>query len=230
MVSLESRTDPAPQLLGRQMTNTSPKTSIPSIRHRRFAVAVIAWLGLGCAHQPTTAVQWPPQETETSNPQSPWTLHGTGVGELIPGAPIPESVYVREGKTFAELWTDPIHGLDQMEEAIQGFRDQEGCPLVAFSKLDVVARLTHNRTLLGIWVGPTVRTEQGTGEGSTRAELEAAHGALTQNNIPEPYHCVVGTSDLKHVAFLFKAHCKDVQDNTPCAAVYVGGYSDPEME
>jgi hypothetical protein len=212
------------------MPNTSSKTFSPSIRQRHMAVALVAWLALGCAHQPTTPVQWPPPQTEASKQQSPWILHGTGVGELIPGAPISESVYAREGKSFDQLWTHPKRGLDQMEVAIQGFRDQEGYPLVKFAKLDVVARLTQNRTLLGIWVGPSVRTKQGTGEGSTRAELEAAHGALTQNNIPEPYHCVVGTSDLNHVAFLFKAHCKDVQADTPCAAVYVGGYDDPEME
>ncbi len=212
------------------MPNTNSKTSSPSIRPHRLAIALVAWLGLGCAHQPTNPVQWPPQETQASKQQKPWILHATGVGELIPGAPIPESVYAREGKSFDDLWTHPKRGLDQMEVAIQGFRDQEGYPLVKFSKLDVVARLTQNRTLLGIWVGPSVRTKQGTGEGSTRAELEAAHGALSQNNIPEPYHCVVGTSDLKHVAFLFKAHCKDVQADTPCAAVYVGGYDDPEME
>jgi len=209
---------------------TSSKTSISLIRDHRFAVALFVWFGLSCAHQPANPVQWPPQEIETTKQQSPWTLHATGVGALIPGAPIPESVFAREGKSFDQLWTQPMTGLDQMEVAIQGFRDQEGYPLVKFAKLDVVARLTQNRTLLGVWVGASVRTKQGTGAGSTRAELQAAHGALKQSDLPEPYHCVVETSALKHVSFLFKEHCRDVQADTPCAAVYVGGYSDPAMD
>ena len=123
-----------------------------------------------------------------------------------------------------------MRGLSQMKEYTKGLRDQEGYPLVTFSELDVVARLTHDHTLLGVWVGSTVRTEQGIGVGSTLSELEAAHGELTQYDIPEPYHCAVGVSDLDHVAFFFKDHCSDLQPHTPCAAVYVGGYEDPDME
>ena len=55
-----------------------------------FSVGLaLAWLVSACAHQP---------ETETANPQEAWVLHGTGVAELVPGAPIPESVYAREGQ------------------------------------------------------------------------------------------------------------------------------------
>jgi len=30
------------------------------------------------------------------------------------------------------------------------------------------------------------------------------------------------------VTFLFREHCSEVQASTPCAAVYVGGYEEPE--
>ena len=189
----------------------------PTLAYRLSVGIALAWIVSGCAHQP-----------ETANPQEAWVLHGTGVAELVPGAPIPESVYVREGKSFDELWTNPMRGLDQMEVAVQGFRDQEGYPLVKLAELDVVAQLAHNRILMGIWVGASVRTQQGTGKGSTRAELEAAHGPLSQYDMPEPYHCVLGGSELKHVTFLFREHCSEVQASTPCAAVYVGGYDEPE--
>ena len=36
-----------------------------------------------------------------------------------------------KGKSFDELWTNPMRGLDQMEVAVQGFRDQEGYPLAS---------------------------------------------------------------------------------------------------
>ena len=188
----------------------------------------LALLVSGCSHQPATAVQWPPPKTDAAKSQEAWVLHGTGVADLVPGAPIPESVYAREGKSFDELWTNPMRGLDQMEVAVQGFRDQEGYPLVKLAKLDVVAQLAHNGILMGIWVGASVRTQQGTGKGSTRAELEAAHGPLSQYDLPEPYHCVLGGSELEHVTFLFREHCSEVQASTPCAAVYVGGYDEPE--
>ena len=156
---------------------------MPTLAYRLSVGIALAWIVSGCAHQP-----------ETANPQEAWVLHGTGVAELVPGAPIPESVYAREGKSFDELWTNPMRGLDQMEVAVQGFRDQEGYPLVKLAKLDVVAQLAHNGILMGIWVGASVRTQQGTGKGSTRAELEAAHGPLSQYDLPEPYHCVLGGS------------------------------------
>ncbi len=128
------------------------------------------------------------------------------------------------------LWVRPVRGLNQTEEVVQGFRDQSGYPLVRLSKMDVVARLTQDLTLVGIWVGVAVRTKQGTGLGSTLAELEAAHGPLSQHNIPEPYHCAVKSSALKNVTFLFKDHCREIQPDTACVAVYVGGYDDPAMD
>lgn len=209
--------------------------SVPSAAQvRGCALSIVVWVGIGCHPKHSASVTAVATETTLSSPvrpsDIPWTLHGTGVGELIPGSPIPASVYEREGKSFDDLWTRPMRGLKQMDEYIQGLRDQEGYPLVNFSELDVVARLTHDHTLLGIWVGSTVLTDSGTGVGSTLAELEAAHGEVTQYSIPEPYHCAVGVSDLGHVAFLFRDHCSDLQPDTPCAAVYVGGYEDPDME
>ena len=192
------------------------------------------WLAMGCATKAPDPTPSTPSETATEHPIAPsfapWNLHATGVGELIPGSVIPASVYAREGKDFNELWTEPMRGLKQMEEYVQGFRDQEGYPTVQFSELDVVARLTHDHTLLGIWVGPTVRTEQGTGVGSTLAELEAAHGIIHQQNIPEPYHCAVAVYELQHVSFLFQDHCNQLQPDTPSTAVYVGGTEDPQMQ
>jgi hypothetical protein len=209
--------------------------SVPhTVQIRRWALSIVVGVSVGCHPKTSAPVTEVATETEIPSPVSlveiPWTLHATGVGELIPGNPIPESVYTREGESFDELWTRPMRGLKQMDEYIQGLRDQEGYPLVNFSKLDVVARLTHSDTLLGIWVGASVRSDAGTGVGSTLAELEAAHGELTQYSIPEPYHCAVGVSGLDHVAFLFSDHCSDLQPDTPCAAVYVGGYEDPDME
>ena len=74
-----------------------------------------------------------------------------------------------------------------------------------------------------------MRTEHGTGVDSTRVELAAAHEATAKHNTPEPCHCVIETSTLKHVTFMFNEPCQGVQADTPCAAVYVGGYDDPEM-
>lgn len=213
--------------------NQTIETSIPVLRHR-YAILLFVWLGAGCGPHSKTLAAGSSVDTKPTGishaSQSPAKLHPLGVGELVPGAPIPESVYSGEGSSFDALWTQPIQDLSQMEEFVQGFRDQAGYPLVRLSKMDVVARLTHDLTVLGIWVGEAVRTKQGTGLGSTLSELQAAHGPLSQHNIPEPYHCAVKTSALKHVSFLFKNPCSKLQPDTPCAAVYVGGYEDPAMD
>ena len=108
-------------------------------------------------------------ETEV-NPQEAWVLHGTGVAELVPGAPIPESVYAREGKSFDELWTNPMRGLDQMEVAVQGFRDQEGYPLVKLAKLDVVPSLRITASSWGSgWAQGTDTTRDRQGQHTGRA-------------------------------------------------------------
>lgn len=192
---------------------------------------MIVWLVMGCsAKEPVSKPTETSAEKTTAPPSPPWTLHATGVGELVPGALIPDSVYDREGKNFEELWAQPIRDLDEEDEYGQGLRDQEGYPTIRFEELDVVAKLTHSFILLGIWVGPSVRTDQGTGLGSTLSELEAAHGPVSQQNIPEPYHCVARVSELKHVHFLFEDHCDRLQPDTPSAAVYVGGYDDPDAQ
>jgi len=152
-----------------------------------------------------------------------WRVGPGSVGELVPGNPIPESVYEREGRSFEQLWSDRVVDLNEMDVYAKGFRDQSGDTVVNFPNLDVRVSIDPDEVVTGVWVGGSVRTAKGAGVGSAKSELENAHGSMQGNGLPAPYLCVLHTKALPGVMFYFRDDCQHLEDDSVVVKVQVVG-------
>ena len=116
-----------------------------------------------------------------------WMIHDRGVGDIIVGEPVPESVLALEGKTYKALYFDPMKGKDQDALMFSGVFDPDGFRTIRLSYLDLTLRMTLKDRILDLKPGAKIRTAQGTGLGSTLGELVYAHGDYSLTPIPEPY-------------------------------------------
>ncbi len=156
-------------------------------------------------------------------PKTPWLIHAGGVGNIPPDGPFPKSVLDLEGKTYEQLVIDPIKDKEHYAAMAQGLFDMEGFRTLKLSKVDLVMRIAHNGRVMCLYPGPSLRTAQGTGIGSTLGNLVAAHGGYTMDRIPEPYHCAVSVPGLPALAFYFTT-CQAACDGEPVKKIYFPGF------
>ena len=78
---------------------------------------------------------------------------------------------------------------------------------------------------MALYPGPTLKTKEGTGVGSTLGQLIQAHGAYALTHIPEPYHCSISMKGLDGVYFYFD-DCEAACAGGKVKVVYAPG-SDP---
>ena len=167
-----------------------------------------------------------------------WSLSPEGVTNgavtLAVGKPIPGELSRYQEQDLLTQWQEQWRalakdGVDDYAAMAAGLIDQDGFRMLTMERIDARARLTHKDNVFGILPGPSLRTREGTGLGSTLAELEAAHGPYHMCRIPEPYHCSVYFPTLPHVSFLFR-DCDKACLGDAVLEVYVGGYEGPEDE
>ncbi len=157
-----------------------------------------------------------------------WMIHDRGIGDIIVGEPVPESVLALEGKTYKALYFDPMKGKDQDALMFSGVFDQDGFRTIRLSRLDLTIRMTLKDRVLDLDPGSEIRTAKGTGVGSTLSELIGAHGdAYFLTPIPEPYECAATFTGLKGMAYQFE-DCDAACANGPVVNVYVHGQFEPE--
>ena len=115
-----------------------------------------------------------------------WTIRPGALGDIKVGAPLPLFVLGMSPDFYQGYYADGIPYI--------------GCHLPS---RDISIRLTFFILVQGITPGPEYRTAQNTGQGSTLAELRAAHDAVETVLHPEPLNCVALTPDLPGVSFEF---------------------------
>jgi hypothetical protein len=97
----------------------------------------------------------------------------------MPDGLFPQSVLKLEGKTYEALYFDPIKGRTEIQNMRDGHIDQDGYRNIKLSKVDLTIRVTDQKKVMCLYPGPSLRTAQGTGVGSTLGQLLKAHGAYT---------------------------------------------------
>jgi hypothetical protein len=150
-----------------------------------------------------------------------WPIHSAGLGKLPADGPLPSWLLKREGKTLKALLTEGVPS-DQYEAMAQGYFDQDGYRIISPRSLDLRIRYSNKDRIMLLYPGKTLRTAEGTGLGSTLAELLGAHGSYTMSNWPEPYHCGVHVSGYKGVSFAFTS-CKAACNGAKVQIIAVGG-------
>ena len=167
-----------------------------------------------------------------------WFLSSEGLSDgqvvLVAGKPIPDELLVYQGRELLAQWRQQWealaeNGLDDTEPMAAGLVDQLGFRILELERVDARIRLTEKDNVFGFYAGPSLRTRQGTGLGSTLPELEAAHGPSFLGRVPEPYHCSVSFASLSRVNFFFR-DCDRACLGDAVLQVYVGGYEGPEDE
>ena len=142
---------------------------------KHWLLAAVAVLAVGCGVLKLYAAV-----------ERDWTIQSGGLGDITLGAPL------------------PLFVLGMRPEFYNGYHLNTmpfiGCRLPSH---DISIRLEYFILVQGIVPGPDYRTAQNTGQGSTLAELRAAHGTIKTNDIPEPYHCVARSPELPDVHFEF---------------------------
>lgn len=177
---------------------------------------------------------WPKDRKEGSTTPfeenaSGWKIHARGVGDLIPGNPIPDSALHIEGKSRVEIFDDGFGKVSEEEAMRRGYIDQTGFRIIRFQKLGLRARVTLKNRLFALYPGRSLRTAEGTGVGSTLKELQEAHGKVNMTIFPEPYECAISIPGYNALTFLFR-DCDWACGNQGALEVYIGGYDGEEEE
>jgi hypothetical protein len=148
-------------------------------------------LSLGLSSPNKCQIPIQPIAPTVSNSKPAWLIHSGGVGKLSADGEIPTWLLTREDKTLTELLTKNAQ------------LDQDGFRIISPNSLDLKIRYSENNLIMQLYPGNTLRTQEGTGLGSTLAELAGAHGDYTMSHWPEPYHCGVHVRGYKGVSFAF---------------------------
>jgi hypothetical protein len=160
-------------------------------------------------------------EAPTEKSLRAWPIHSAGIGKLSADGPIPTWLLKREGKTLKQLLTDG-RPADQMQAMLAGYIDQDGYRVISLESLDLRVRYSQQGRIMVLYPGKSLRTAEGTGLGSSLAELLGAHGSYTMTRWPEPYHCGVHVQGYKGVSFAFTT-CEDACAGAKVERVVVSG-------
>ncbi|MGB0638942.1 MAG: hypothetical protein ACPGTU_06405 [Myxococcota bacterium] len=182
-----------------------------------------------CVDNPEVITAAHEVKTEPTPPQTaPWRIENGMVGEIEVGKPIPQSAFDIEGKSARQLLHRKLRWKSYPRAMRAGLVDMDGFRVMRLPTLDLEIRLTLKDNVFSIEPGPTVRTADGLGIGSTIEELENIHGQRKLSYVPEPFHCVATIPD-HHTSFLF-VDCASACAGAGARAVYIGGYDGPEDE
>ena len=168
---------------------------MPSVQRTPWRLIFLALAALGAGL--VGAIWW------SATIERDWTITQGAVGEIALGMPLPLFVWGLLPDCHPTRYGDNLPAI--------------GCDLPA---RDLSVRLGRFTRVQGIVPGPTYRTAQGTGQGSTLAELVAAHDGIVTSPIPEPYTCVARTPDLPDVYFEFTS-CEAAASGAGVARVHI---------
>jgi hypothetical protein len=163
-----------------------------------------------------------PEASTKPTPNTPWLIHPGGVGHIPPDGPFPQSILELEGKTYDRIYFGPLKGKSEDQNMADKHIDQDGYRTIKLSKVDLTIRVTDNKRVMCLYPGPSLRTAQGTGIGSTLGQLLKAHGDYTLHRIPEPHRCAVSVSGLRGLSFQFKS-CEAACAGEPVLRIYFPG-------
>jgi hypothetical protein len=173
-----------------------------------------------------------PVHTEARDPTphqtAPWRIENGTVGDIEFGKPIPQSAFDIEGKSARHLLHRKLRWKSYPAAMRAGLVDMEGFRVMRLPTLDLKVRLTLKDNVFSIEPGPSVRTPDGLGIGSTIDDLEKIHGQQQLSFLPEPFICVA-TIPNHGVSFLFM-DCTSACAGAGTRAVYISGYEGPEDE
>ncbi|MCJ8311945.1 MAG: hypothetical protein HRU38_07130 [Saccharospirillaceae bacterium] len=178
----------------------------------------------GCDSPIIPMLPKPNTKPNTNLNNSDWPIHNNGVGKLLADGKIPNWLLQRENTTL-ELLLNEGKLSDQQRAMELGLMDQDGFRIITLNSLDLRIRYSYQDLIMLLYPGETLRTTQGTGIGSTLAELVSAHESYTMTQWPEPYHCGVHVAGYEGVSFAFDS-CQKACDGGTVQQVIVGG-NDP---
>lgn len=138
-----------------------------------------------------------------TTPPTDWFIHAGGVGSIASDGPFPAVVLAMEGGTYEELIINPVAAVDDDQAGRAGLIDQWGYRTFKMKKLDLTIRVSRSGRVLALYPGPTLKTKEGLGIGSTLGQLIHVYGEYAYTRIPEPYHCSISMRGLDGVHFYF---------------------------
>ena len=149
-------------------------------------------------------------------------IHARGVGEVLIAHHVPKSINQLEGGPFDAAFKKAASSMGHYEAMAQGHFNMSGYPTIKLKSLDL--QMTHalDMRILSLSVGIQLRTQKGTGVGSTLSELKSAHGGFSMSTGPEPYHCSVSAQGLPFVSFMY-TDCTKACQGERAIKVYIGG-------
>jgi hypothetical protein len=136
-------------------------------------------------------------------PGANWKIHAQGVGDLWIGESLPLSVIKREGTDPTQDFMKKVESLDSNALLNQGLVNQAGYPVIRLKSLEISLSFAQEWRVLSIETGPSLHTSEGTGEGSSLAELKRAHKGFKLHQGPEPHHCVATVPNVRFLGFRF---------------------------
>ena len=149
-------------------------------------------------------------------------VHARGVGEVLIAHHVPKSIDKLEGGPFDADFRKAASSMGHYEAMAQGYFNMSGYPTIQLKSIDLKITHANDMRVLSLSAGIQLRTQKGTGVGSTLAELKRAHGGFSMNTGPEPYHCSVSAKGLPFVSFMY-TNCTRACQGEGAVKVYVGG-------
>ena len=159
---------------------------------------------------------------KSSVPNARRFIHARGVGEILIAEKVPDIVNQLEGAPYDGDFIRATSSMEHDEAMAEGHFNMAGYSTIRLKTLDLVVTLAPDKRVLKLSAGPQLRTPEGTGVGSTLADLKAAHGGFSLRNVPEPYQCSVKAKGLPFVWFMFR-NCQTACQGARALKVYVDG-------
>ncbi|MEE2756028.1 MAG: hypothetical protein VYA30_05185 [Myxococcota bacterium] len=149
-------------------------------------------------------------------------INPMGVGEIMVGQPVPASIDKLEGRPYDQAFQKAARTLSHDKAMEAGHFNMAGYPTIRLKKLDLTITLANEKRVLSLTPGQQIRTIEGTGVGSTLAQLKYAHGRVHLSSVPEPHRCAVSVRGLPYVSFMYTT-CERACRGEGALKVHVGG-------
>ena len=149
-------------------------------------------------------------------------INPMGVGEIMVGQTVPASIDRLEGGPYDQAFQKAVRTLSHDKAMEAGHFNMSGYPTIHLKTLDLTITLATAKRVLSLTPGRQIRTIEGTGVGSTLAQLKYAHGRVHLSSVPEPVRCAVSVRGLPDVSFMYTT-CESACRGEGAVEVYVGG-------